>query len=281
MKCSTNRNRSGTCGFFLSVLLVFSMLAPGFGQVAEFQPQQLEKIDVDEHLGEFVPMDLVFTKDNGEQFQLGEFFNRGKPVIIVLAYYNCPMLCSLILNGMTEVARELDFIPGEDYTILTISIEPKETAELAAAKKKSYIEALGIPGAESGWFFCVGDSSQSKALADALGFKYYWDEEQDLWAHPAVLNILTEKGKISRYLYGLEYKPQNLRLALLEASEGKIGNSIDRIILYCYHYDPNSDGYVVFAQNVMKLGGVATVIILMIFLGILWTRYKVIHPGKQ
>ena len=280
-KLSPNRMCPLTCGFFLLALIAWCIPSVGISQVADFRPEELQKIDVEEKLGQTIPMDLVFTKDDGEQFQLGEFFNQDKPVIIMLAYYNCPMLCSLILNGMTDVAQQVDFKPGEDYTILTISIEPTETVELAAAKKKNYIEALGIPGAEAGWHFCVGDSSQSRALADAVGFKYYWDDEQGQWAHPAVLNIFTEAGVISRYLYGLQYKPQDLRLALLEASRGKIGNSIDRVILYCFHYDPDAEGYVVFANNVMKLGGLATVIILVIFLGILWTRYKVINPSKQ
>ena len=267
------------CGFFLAMILLLLNAVPGFAQVADYTPEELKKIDVVEKLGETIPLDLVFTKDDGEQFQLKEFFHQDKPVVIVLAYYNCPMLCSLVLNGLTGAAQQIDFKPGEDYTILTISIAPDETAELAAAKKKTYMQALGIPGADAGWRFCVGDSSQSGALAEALGFKYFWDEKREEWAHPAVLHFLSKDGMITRYLYGLQYKPQDLRLGLLEASQGKIGTTIDRIVLYCFHYDPNSKGYVVFATNVMKLGGVATVIILGLFLGILWVRYRVHKPA--
>lgn len=272
-------HRNHCCGFFFWIGLVFFHIATAFSQVADFAPDELKKIDVVEKLGETIPLDLTFTKDNGEEFTLDWFFHQNKPVVIVLAYYNCPMLCSLVLNGLTEAARGIDYKPGEDYTILTISIAPDETAELAAAKKKNYIQALGIPAADAGWFFCVGDSSQSCALADALGFKYFWDEERKEWAHPAVLHFLSKEGKITRYLYGLQYKPQDFRLGLLEASQGKIGTTIDRIVLYCFHYDANSEGYVVLASNVMKLGGLVTVIILSIFLGILWLRHRVKAPA--
>ncbi|MBN1479917.1 SCO family protein [candidate division KSB1 bacterium] len=259
--------------------LIFFNISAAFSQVADYAPDELKKIDVVEKLGEKIPLDLTFTKENGQEFTLDSFFHQNKPVIIVLAYYNCPMLCSLVLNGLTEAARGIDFKPAEDYTILTISIAPDETAELAAAKKKNYIQALGMPGADAGWFFCVGDSSQSRALADALGFKYFWDEERQEWAHPAVLHFLSKEGKITRYLYGLQYKPQDFRLGLLEASQGKIGTTIDRIVLYCFHYDANSEGYVVLAGNVMKLGGLVTVVILGIFLGILWLRHRVKTPA--
>jgi protein SCO1/2 len=251
---------------------------PANAQVANFTPQELEKIDVIEHLGETIPLDITFTNDKGETFQLGDYFYQGKPVIIVLAYYNCPMLCSLVLNGLSAAAKQIDFKPPQDYTILTISIDPTETFELAAAKKKNYIEALGIEGADAGWHFCVGDSASSRTLADALGFQYYWDDKQEQWAHPAVLHFLSPDGMITRYLYGLSYKQQDLRLSLLEASQGRIGTTIDKIILYCFHYDPDSKGYVVFAGNVMRIGGLITVLLLAIFLGILFIRYRVINP---
>lgn len=272
-----NRNPHTNCGFFFLAGLVFILSMNSIAQVANFQPDELSKIDVVEHLGETIPLDLTFTNDQGEEFQLGDYFSQGKPVIIVLAYYNCPMLCSLVLNGLSDAAKQIDFVPGKDYTILTISIAPTETVELAAAKKINYIEALGIDGADAGWHFCVGDSTQSRALANALGFKYYWDAEQEQWAHPAVLHFLSPNGMITRYLYGLSYQSQDLRLSLLEASQGKIGSTLDKIVLYCFHYDPDAKGYVVFAGNVMKVGGILTVIILAIFLGILFIRYRVIN----
>lgn len=275
-----NKGRTcSSCGLFAFWLVMF-LANQIFAQVADYQPEELQKIDVIEKPGEAIPLDLKFTGSDSVQFALAELFNQGKPVIIVMAYYNCPMLCSLVLNGLTESAKAINLLPGEDYTILTVSIEPKETPDLAAAKKANYDKALN-KGTKDGWIFAVADSSQSSGLAEALGFKYYWDKKEQQWAHPAVLHVMTPEGAISRYLYGLSFKPNDLRLSLLEASRGKIGTTIDRILLYCYHYDPDSKGYVVFAGNVMRLGGMLTVLILGVFLGILWVRYRVIGSSKS
>ena len=182
---------------------------------------------------------------------------------------------------MTEAAKQVSLKPGKDYTILTISIDPTETYELAAAKKKNYSAQLGIPDRPDAWTFFVGEESRSKALADSLGFMYYYDEKIQEYAHPAVLHVLTEDGKISRYLYGIEFKPNDLKISLLEAAKGKIGNSFDKILLYCFHYDPDSKGYVVFAGNVMKLGGLLTIVVLGLFLGILWSKEKLFQDRKK
>jgi protein SCO1/2 len=230
----------------------------------------LQKINVVEHLGDTIPMNLTFTNDEGQQVQLSQYFHRGKPVILVLAYYTCPMLCTLVLNGVANGMQGLEWTPGQEFTVLTISIDPKETAELAAAKKARYLESLNKPGADAGWHFFVGESSQSKALADAVGFEYYYMKDKDQYAHPAVIFVLTENGVISRYLYGLEYKPADLKLALLEASEGKIGSTVDRLILYCYHYDPDAGTYTLFAANVMRVGGAITFLFVIVVVGSLW-----------
>ena len=279
-KIKRGRNRLVRCGLLLFALFLLAVeIAPA--QVANFTPNELKKIDVVEKLGETIPLNVKMTDSQGRQIQLGDIFSSEKPVIIILAYYNCPMLCSLVLNGLTESAKAIDLLPGKDYHILTLSIEPKETPELAAAKKENYIKALGIPEAEAAWYFCVADSAAGTRLANSLGFKYYWDEVEQQWAHPAVLHVMTSDGVISRYLYGLSFKPHDLKLSLLEASRGNIGTTIDRIILYCFHYDPDSKGYVVFAGNVMRLGGVLTIIILGAFLGILGMRYRVIGSSKS
>jgi protein SCO1 len=274
------RTLKSKCGLLLFCAMMFqsSLLST---QVANFEPPELQQIDVIEKLGEIIPLNFQFTNSDSAQITLQEIFDNNKPVIIVLAYYNCPMLCSLVLNGLTESAKAIDLMLGEDYMILTISIEPTETPDLAAAKKESYIKELSRPGSEAGWLFFVADSADSRGLADALGFQYYWDEKQAQWAHPAVLHVMTPEGTISRYLYGLSFKPNDLRLSLLEASRGKIGSTIDRILLYCYHYDPDSKGYVVFAGNVMRLGGLLTVLLLGSFLGILVVRYRVIISSKS
>lgn len=265
-------------------ILVFMAIVQShlFAQVVRDSVPELQKIDIVEHLGETIPLDLTFTNDAGEVHKLGDYFHQGKPVIITLAYYNCPMLCSMVLNGLSDGIRGLSLTPEKDFYVLTVSINPNETAELAGAKRYRYMENLGAQGKNNGWRFFVGAESQSKALADAIGFKYYYDEDRKEYAHPAGAFILTEDGVISRYLYGLEFKERELKLALLEASEGKIGNTIDRLILYCFHYDPSAKGYVVMAGNIMKLGGIATLIILAVFLSILWTRersHRIIRPA--
>jgi protein SCO1/2 len=245
-----------------------------FAQVVQKEVPELQGIDVVEHLGDYVPFDLIFTDDAGKTVRLGDYFNQAKPVLLILGYYECPMLCKLVFNGVSDGVRELSWQPGKDFQMLTVSINPLETHELAAAKKKNYVEALGRAGARDGWAFLVGDESQSRALADAVGFEYYYDESRDLYAHPAVIFLLAEDGKITRYLYGIQFPEKDLRLGLLEASEGKIGSTMDRIILYCFHYDPDARGYVLFAGNVMRLGGVVTLIALALLLGLLWMRER-------
>lgn len=254
--------------------LVFPGIFRVWAQVADFAPPELEGIDVIEHLGDTIPLDLRFQDDTGKVVPLGDYFNRGKPVILILAYYECPMLCTLVLNGMSEGVSKLSWVPGSDFQMVTVSIDPRETPELAAGKKKVYLENLSRPVEGDGWAFLVGEESQSRALAEALGFRYLYDEKTKQYGHPAVAFILTEEGRLSRYLYGIEFSPRDLKLALLEASEGKIGSTLDRIILYCYHYDAESQGYVVFATNVMKLGGAVTLAVLLIFLGMMWIRER-------
>lgn len=247
-------------------------LSAARGQVVTENDPALRGIDVEEHAGRLVPLDLVFTNDAGEQVPLRTYFGRGKPVILTLAYYECPMLCTLVLNGIAESVKAMEWKPGEQFQMLTLSIDPTETRELAAAKKRSYVEYISKPSIDEGWRFMVGQDSSIHAIADALGFRYFYIRERDEFAHPAVVFILTEDGRISRYLYGLQYKTQDVRLSLLEASEGRIGTPMDRLILYCFHYDPQAKGYVLFAQNVMKLGGVVTVLVLGSFLFVLWRR---------
>ena len=254
---------------FVSVLWAFYSL---HGQAVTKNDPNLKKIDVIEHLGEKIPLDLEFKNDRDQLVKLSHYFNKGRPVLMTLAYYRCPMLCTFVLNGLVKSASSLPYIPGVEYQMVTISIDPTETVELAAAKKKNHVAALKKPGVEDGWDFLVGEGKNSKALAEALGFVYYYDEERNEYAHPAVSFVLTEDGTISRYLYGIEHKEQDLRLALLEASEGKIGNTLDKFILYCYHYDPSAKGYVLFAGNVMRFGGIITVLLLVGALFILWRK---------
>ncbi len=255
--------------------------AMAFAQATLDNVPELKKIDVVEHLGDTIPLDLHFTNDHGDPVTLANYFGHGKPVLLNLAYNNCPMLCSVILDGVANGLHDMQLRPGTDFQILTVSIDPTETVKTASGRKHRYSEAVGEMGDPDGWTFLVGDSTQSRALANALGFIYYYDEDLKQYAHPAVTFLLTEDGVISRYLYGLEYKKRDLRLGLLEASDGKIGTTVDRIVLYCFHYDPDAKGYVAFAGNIMRLGGAITLVLLGAFLGLHWARERVRHRGGQ
>lgn len=255
-----------------TIILITAFTFSVLSQVVQESTPELEGIDVIERLGDQIPLDIEFTNDKGDLITLDKYFNNGKPVILVMAYYECPMLCTFVLNGLTDVASQLSFTPGNEYQIVTISIDPKETARLARVKKETHIEALNKNGAEKGWDFLVGKEESSIRLSDALGFKYYYDEERDEYAHPAVVFVLTEEGVISRYLFGINYPEKDLRFALMEASTGNIGDVFDKFLLYCFHYDPEEKAYVLFAGNVMKIGGVLTVLFLGIVLITLWRR---------
>jgi protein SCO1 len=235
------------------------------------QTQQLDPklaaIDIEEQLGESLPMDLTFANAQGEQVTLGSYFQDEKPVILVLAYYRCEMLCSFVLNGLTKGMQELAWKPGNEYKVLTISIDPEDDAEIAAAKQKNYVESLGKGDVSEHWqFWTSPDETQVKKLAEAVGFKYAYDDRIDEYGHPATLHMVTGDGTISRYLYGFDYKEKDLRLALMDASEGKVGSIVDRFIWRCYHYDPQGKKYALAATNVMRMGGVATVVGILVLL---------------
>jgi len=259
---------------FIFILLVCAFTQSGIAQTIQEDPEQLRGIDVIEHLNDTIPLDLTFTDDKGEQVQLSQYFNRDKPVVLILGYYTCPMLCNLVFNGVSDAVKEMDWKPGEEFTILTVSIDPSETEVVASAKKKNYINYIGKSGIADGWIFMTGEESQSKALADAVGFQYYYDEKEEQYAHAAVIMILTESGKISRYFYGIKFDPRDLKFALMDASEGKVGSAVDKVLLYCFHYDPEAGSYTVVASNVMKLGGVFTLLILGILMGALWIKER-------
>ncbi len=266
---------------FNKVLLLLILILPFqvYGQIAMENVPELQNIDVEEHLGKTIPLDLLFVDEAGDSVQLKEYFSMGKPVLLTLAYYRCPMLCGLVIKGLTAGIAGLAYVPGKDFQMVTVSINPDEDHNLAAAKKKNVLDALKKPVKNSAWAFLTGPAQNSKKLADALGFKYYYVEERQEYAHPAVSFILTKDGIISRYLYGIEYKETDLRLSLLEASKGEIGSTIDKIILFCYHYDPDAGGYVLFAGNLMRIGGVITVLILGSMLILLW-RKDVLFSSK-
>lgn len=226
-------------------------------------PQQLEGVGIDEKVGQDIDLNLTFTNGKGYQQPLRDFFHPGKPVILNLVYYTCPMLCNLVMNGQTQAMREIPWTPGDQYEVVTISINPTETFDLAQKKRIAYTTSYDRPA--PGWHFLVDHDGNVKKLAAQMGFHYRWDEQQQQYAHAAAIMILTPTGKISRYLYGIKFKPRDLRLALTEASDNKFAFSVDRLLLYCFHYDPAARGYVMFATNFMRAGGVLCVLLIGFF----------------
>lgn len=235
-------------------------------------PANLIDVGIDEHLGEQVPLDVHFQDETGKDVVLGSYFKPGKPVLLNFAYFKCPMLCNLVLSGMLEGMKKMAWTPGKEYEVVTISIDPREGPDLAAAKKQTHIEALGRPEAAPGWHFLTGKEADIKKVAAAIGFKYQFVKATNEYAHAAGVYTLSPIGKISRYLYGVEFKSKDLRLALLDASEGKFLSFGDKLELFCYRYDPNSKSYVLFARNFMKGSGYVVVAGLALLLGGLWRR---------
>lgn len=240
-------------------------------------PRELKGVEILDKLGDKVPLDVELTDETGAVVKLGKYFSgerAGKPVLLTLGYYECPMLCSLVLNGTMDALKELDLKPGEDFTWVTVSIDPKETVDTARMKRDRYVEAYGRAGAEAGWHFHTGDETQVKRLADAVGFKYRWDERSEQWAHGAGIFFLGADGTLTRTLYGLTFKPDDVKFALMEASNGTVGTIAERILLSCFSYTPDGQRYGVYVLGVMRLAGVLTILLLGGFLIILWRRER-------
>jgi len=236
------------------------------GQVATGLPKVLKNVGIDQKLNEQIPLDAVFKDEQGHDVRLGQFFN-GKPVVLSLVYYTCPMLCNQVLNGMMGSFRQVSFNIGEQFDVVTVSFDPSETPDLAAAKKSTYVKAYNRPGAEANWHFLTGDEANIKRLTEAVGFRYVWDEQTKQFAHASAIMILTPEGKLARYFYGIDYPPRDLRLGLVEASQNKIGTPVDALMLYCYHYDPATGKYGAIVMNIVRLaGGVAVFLIVGLLL---------------
>jgi protein SCO1/2 len=242
---------------------------------------ELDGVGIEEHLGQTLDLaHLTFTDSgDGKAHTLNEYFQTGKPTIVNLVYFECPMLCTLVLNGIKDGMKDLSWSIGKQYNVLTISINPNDTPALAQVKRDNYIKSYLEKGhdaadANSGWHFLTGKEDQIKKLASGLGFEYKYDTIQKQYAHPAVTFILTPTGEISRYLYGITYQPKDLRLALLEASQGKVGNVFDRFLMFCYHYEPSSRGYALKAVRVMQAAGAAMIAIFGGFLALFWIRQR-------
>jgi len=236
-------------------------------------PRELEEVGVDEKLGTLVDGSLEFVAENGRPVALRSYLNQGRPVILNFVYYSCPMLCSMVLNGVTSSIRDIDWTPGKEYEILTISFDPRETHELAAAKKQAYMASFDRPA--PGWHFLTDNNDSAKKLASQVGYKYHWDAGRSQYAHTAAIIMLTPDGKVARYLYGIKYKPFDLRLGLTEAAQGRLqGTKMEQMLLYCFQYDANARSYVMTARNIMRAGGAMTLLILGATLMKFWRRER-------
>ena len=250
--------------FLLLLLLAIPALAD------QPLPTMLEGVGVEEHIGRNIDLDLSFIAENGYPVPLRQFFHPGRPVILNLVYYKCPMLCNLVLNGQTSALREIPWTPGDEFEVVTISIDPTEGFDLAQQKRATILGSYGKPA--PGWHFLADQDGHAKRLAESIGFHYRYDEKIEQYAHAAAIMLLTPDGKMSRYLYGIRFNPRDLRLALTEAAEGKGKFTIDKLLLFCYHYDPQARSYTLFATNVMRGGGILTVLILGLVLLRFWKK---------
>jgi protein SCO1/2 len=235
------------------------------GDPATAKPGLLKKISIEQHLNQQVPLDLKFRDETGREVALGEFFGH-RPVILALVYYECPMLCTQVLNGMVSALGVLNFDAGREFDVVAVSINPREGPGLAAQKKQAYLDRYKRPQTAAAWHFLTGKEENIQALAAAVGFHYAYDQEIQQYAHAAVFEVLTPRGLISKYFYGIEFSPRDLKFGLIEASDEHIGSAIDDVLLLCYHYDPATGKYGAATLEAVRIGAVATVLAFLTFL---------------
>jgi protein SCO1/2 len=260
-----------------AVLLILALLSSSaaaqmnngiMGAPANTRPPRLESVGIEQHLDAQVPPDLTFRDETGKTVRLADYF--GKPLILNLVYYNCTMLCGEALAGLSSAMRLVKFDVGNEFEVITVSFDPRETPEMAAAKKIDYVKRYGRPNAAAGWHFLTGQADSINALTKVVGFQYQYDPKINQFAHATAIMVLTPQGRISRYFYGVDFPPKDLRMGLVEASQGKIGNAVDAVLLYCYHYDPETGKYGAMVANILRLAAAVTILVLGILLFILW-----------
>ncbi len=275
--------RAALAAFALSS--AFALAAPRAGaqlstpvQRIGIRPDLLKDVGIDQKLNQQIPLDLTFRDENGKTVEIGKYFGR-KPVILSLVYYDCPMLCTQVLSGMEASLRNISLNLGEDYNVVTVSIDPHEDAKLAHAKQELYTGVYGRPGAAEGWHFLTGDEPQIKKLADSVGFRYAYDPDSKQFAHASAIMVLTPEGKISKYFYGITYPSRDVRLGLVDASEGRIGTPVDSVLLFCYHYDPATGKYGLLVSRLIQGGGLLTIVILGILIFVLFRNERHQHQA--
>ena len=246
-------------------------------------PDTLQRVGIEQKLGEQLPLEAKFKDESGKEIALGDVFNSGRPVVLALVYYECPMLCNQVLNGLSGSMKGISLNPGKDYDVLAISFDARENDKeaLAANKKNSYIERFDRKGTEGGWHFLTGKQESIDDVTNAVGFKYEWDEKSKQFAHASAVMVITPDGKISHYFYGIDYAPKDLKLGLVEAADKKIGSVADQLLLYCYHYDPATGKYGFQVLSAMRIGGILTLLGMGAMGFVFWRRNKKTVDGGQ
>jgi len=239
-------------------------VAPDPALPSQKTPYALSKVSFEQRLNEQLPLDLPFKDEHGRDVKLGDFFGR-RPVVLTFVYYECPMLCTEVLNGLESALRVLNESIGKEFDVVTVSFDPRETPVLAAGKKQAYLQRYKRPEAEQGWHFLTGSQASIDALTKAAGFNYFWDEPSHQFAHASGVVIATPAGKVSRYFFGIDYSPRDLKFALIESSFDRIGSLADKLLLYCYHYDPQQGSYGLVAMRAVRIGGAVTIVALVGF----------------
>ncbi|HMD34623.1 MAG TPA: SCO family protein [Vicinamibacterales bacterium] len=243
------------------------------GMAASSIPAALREIGFDQHIGAFVPLDTAFRDESGTTVRLGDYFG-SRPVVMVFAYYDCPMLCTQVVSGLTSALRTMSLEPGKDFEIVTVSFDPRDTPRTAAEKKAVFVGRYRRDGANAAWHFLSGDQASIDRLTKAAGFRYTWDAPTGQFAHPTGVIVLTPDGRLAKYLFGIEYGPRDLRFAIVEASNGRVGSAVDALLLYCYHYDPMTGRYGLVVMRMMRIAGAATVLALGTFIFVMVRREK-------
>jgi protein SCO1/2 len=257
---------------FLLQAACWALAAGEPGGRTEALPKALEGVGIQEKLGGSVPLTARFKDTEGKDVTLGDYFNRGRPVVLTLNYSNCPMLCSLQLNGLVNALKQVPLTPGKEFEIVTVGLDPLETPQRAKQTLEKYVEAYERPEVAAGWHFLTGQEQEIKVVADSVGFGYRYDPESKQYMHAAVTMVISPAGITTRYLRGIEYDPKTFRLALIEAGEGRIGTSMDQLLLYCFHYDSAKGKYAPSAMRLMQVGGALTVAVLGVVLLAFWRR---------
>ena len=245
-------------------------------QTSNGLPETLKKVGIEQRLGETLPFDTVFKDENGREVKLGEYFSKGRPVVLALVYYECPMLCNQVLNGLTGSMKGVSLDAGKDFDVVAISFDARENdkPELAKNKKASYVERYGRPGTEEGFHFLTGTQESIDAVTKTVGFSYEWDEKSNQFAHASAVIIANPNGKLSRYLYGIDYSPKDLKFGIIDSADNKIGSAADQLLLYCYHYDPSTGKYGFAVLRAMRIGGIATILGMGLMGFVFWRRNK-------